>query len=376
MLYFYVKPLSKMKITHTEIYRFSIPTEPFVIATGTMHFAQNVLIRIYTDTGIYGVGECSAFPMIVGETQETCLAMAKDFAKILIDKDPLDIPERMNDLMGYAANNNTIKSAFDMALFDIAAKHAGLPLYQFLGGHKRTVETDMTIGIGSPENMAQYAIKYKEQGCRIIKIKLGKDVHDDIERVKQIRAAVGNDIKLRLDANQGWSFDDALFALGAMEPYNIEFCEQPMRTWYDDLLPELSLNSPIKIMADESCYNHHDARKLINSKSCEYLNIKFSKSGGILEAQKIHEVALQTGVKCMIGGMLESRIAISAKLHFALASPNVVFYDLDSCLIGHLIDPVTGGVTYNGFFVDIPDTPGLGADADSRFLLSCDKWIV
>ncbi|WP_316815557.1 dipeptide epimerase [Pedobacter nyackensis] len=365
-----------MKITHTEIYRFSIPMEPFMIATGTMHFAQNVLIRIYTDAGIYGVGECSAFPMIVGETQETCLAIAKDFAKILMGKNPLDIPERMNDLSNHVANNNTIKSAFDMALFDISSKNAGMPLYQFLGGQKKSVETDMTIGIDTVEKMVQSALNFKEQGCRIIKIKLGKDVHDDIERVKQIRQAVGNDITLRLDANQGWSFDDALLALGAMEVFNIEFCEQPMRTWYDDQLPELNLNSPIKIMADESCYSHHDARRLINSKSCEYINIKFAKSGGILEAQKIHEVALQTGVKCMIGGMLESRIAISAKLHFAFASPNVKFFDLDSCLLGHLIDPVVGGLNYNGYFVDIPDTPGIGADADPLFLLNCEKWFI
>lgn len=365
-----------MKITHTEIYRFSIPMEPFVIATGTMHFAQNVFIRIYTDIGIYGVGECSAFPMIVGETQETCLAIAKDFAKILIGKDPLDIPGRMAELSGYVANNNTIKSAFDLALFDISAKHAGLPLYRFLGGKKRQVETDMTIGIGTPEIMAKSALNFKEQGCKIIKVKLGKDVHDDIERIKQIREAVGEEIVLRLDANQGWSFDDALFALGAMEIFDIQFCEQPMRTWFDDQLPELSLNSPIKLMADESCYNHHDARKLINSKSCEYLNIKFAKSGGILEAQKIHEVALQTGVKCMIGGMLESRIAISAKLHFALASPNVIFFDLDSCLLGHLVDPVIGGLTYNGYFVDVPETPGIGADADPQFLLDCEKWLI
>src|ERR1041384_2120308 len=116
-----------MKITHTEIYRFSIPMEPFVIATGTMHFAQNVLIRIFTDSGIHGTGECSAFPMIVGETQETCIAMAKDFAKIWISKNPLEIPERMQDLLAYADHNATIKSAFDMALFDISAKHAGQP---------------------------------------------------------------------------------------------------------------------------------------------------------------------------------------------------------------------------------------------------------
>ena len=365
-----------MKITHTEIYRFSIPMEPFVIATGTMHFAQNVFIRIYTDAGIYGVGECSAFPMIVGETQETCIAMAKDFAKIWIGKDPLDIPERMKDLLGYADHNGTIKSAFDMALFDIAAKNAGLPLYQFLGGKKRTIETDMTIGIGTPEEMVLTALKYQKQGCNILKIKLGKNVHDDIERVAQIRKAVGDAISIRLDANQGWSFDDAIFALAALEKYNIEFCEQPMRTWFDDRLPELSLNSPIKIMADESCYIHHDARKLINSKACEYLNIKFAKSGGILEAQKIHEEALKTGVKCMIGSMLESRIALSANLHFALASPNVVFFDLDTCLLGHLVDPVVGGLTYEGYMLDVPDTIGIGADADEDFLESCEQWVI
>lgn len=364
-----------MKISHTEIYRFSIPMIPFVIATGTMDFAQNVLIRIHTDTGIYGVGECSAFPMIVGETQETCLAMAKVFAKILIGKDPLDIPERMNDLMGYA-HNGTIKSAFDMALFDISAKHAEQPLYQFLGGQNRIVETDMTIGIDTPEIMANTALKYQEQGCNILKIKLGKNIKDDIERVKQIRQAIGDNIKIRLDANQGWSFDDALFGLGKLAEYDIEFCEQPMRTWYDDQLPELNLNSPVKIMADESCYNHHDARRLINSKSCEYLNIKFSKSGGILEAQKIHEIALQIGTKCMIGSMLESRIATSANLHFALSSPNVVFFDLDTCLLGHLVDPAIGGVTYNGYLLEVPETPGIGADADPEFLKGCERFIV
>lgn len=365
-----------MKITHTEVYRFSIPMEPFVIATGTMHFAQNVLIRIYTDAGIHGVGECSAFPMIVGETQETCLAMAKDFAQILKGKNPLEIPERMQDLLAYADHNSTIKSAFDMALFDIAAKNAKLPLYQFLGGQKKTIETDMTIGIDTPEGMAQTALKYQKNGCRIIKIKLGKKVNDDIERVKQIRAAVGDEMILRLDANQGWSFDDALFALGELADQNIEFCEQPMRTWFDDKLPELNLNSPIKLMADESCYNHHDARKLINSQACEYINIKFSKSGGILEAQKIHEEALKHGVKCMIGSMLESRIALTANLHFALASPNVVFFDLDTCLLGHLVDPVVGGLTYDGYFLDVPETIGIGADADEKFLETCERWVI
>ena len=365
-----------MKITHTEIYRFSIPMEPFVIATGIMDYAQNVFIRVHTDMGYYGVGECSAFPMIVGETQETCLSMAREFAKIWKGKDPADIEARIQDLHNVAAHNSTCKSAFDIALYDLAAKSAGQPLYKFLGGQKRMVETDMTIGIGTASEMSDLASGYKKKGARILKIKLGKKPEDDLERIRMIRKTVGPDMILRIDANQGWDYDDALYCLNGMEDLNIEFCEQPMRTWYDDRLPELRKHSPIKIMADESCYNRHDARKLINSKSCDFINIKFSKSGGINEALKIHQVAADAGIPCMIGSMLESRIALTANLHFTYACGNIQFFDLDTCLLGHLIDPVKGGLTYQGYLLDLPDTPGIGADADEEFLKTCEKWVI
>jgi L-alanine-DL-glutamate epimerase-like enolase superfamily enzyme len=365
-----------MHITHTDIFRFSIRMEPFVIATGTMHFAQNVLVRIHTSEGFYGLGECSAFPMIVGETQETCLAMAKDFAGLIKGKDPLDIAARLQDIDSYAAHNSTIKSAFDMALYDIASKAANQPLYRYLGGEKRTVETDMTIGIDTPGNMAAAALKFEQQGATVLKIKLGKKVNVDVERIVEIRKTISAATKLRIDANQGWSYEAALYALQALEEHNIEFCEQPMRTWYDDLLPELCAKSPITIMADESCYNHHDARRLINSGSCNAINIKFAKSGGIAEAQRIHEVAIQAGVPCMIGSMLESRLALTANLHFAYASPNIKYFDLDTCLLGQLEDPIVGGVTYKGFFLDVPDRPGIGADVDSAFLENCDRWTI
>src|SRR4051812_5742532 len=140
-----------MKITHTDIYRYSIPMKPFAIATGTMHYAQNVFIRVFTDEGNMGAGECSAFPYITGETQETCLAMARDFALLWKGKHPLDITGRLQELDAFAAGSSTIKSAFDMALYDISAKASNVPLYQFLGGTKRIVETDITIGIGPVE---------------------------------------------------------------------------------------------------------------------------------------------------------------------------------------------------------------------------------
>jgi L-alanine-DL-glutamate epimerase-like enolase superfamily enzyme len=369
-------PLQPVKITHTEIYRFSIPMEPFTIATGTMDHAQNVFIRVHTDAGFYGVGECSAFPMIVGETQDTCLVMAREFAKLWQGQDALDIEARLQQLHAFTAGNSTIKSAFDSALYDIAAKNAGLPLYQYLGGSKRRVETDITIGIAAPEGMAHTAIALKRSGAAVLKVKLGKDAKTDVERIKHIRNVVGNNIKIRVDANQGWDFDDAVFALQAIGGYDIEFCEQPMRTWYDDRLPELMKLSPVKIMADESVFNHHDARKQINSHSCDYINIKFSKSGGIFEAKKIHDIAAENGISCMMGGMLESRIALSAKLHFVYASPNIKFYDMDTCMLGHLTDPCIGGATYDGYYLNINNISGIGADADEAFLAGCEKFVI
>jgi L-alanine-DL-glutamate epimerase-like enolase superfamily enzyme len=357
-----------MTILHTDIYKFSIPMHPFTIATGTMHFAQNIFIRVHTDAGIYGVGECSAFPMIVGETQATCFEMAKDFATLWKNKNAAAIEERLQELHSFTAFNATIKSAFDMALYDLAAKAAGQPLYRWLGGHKKELETDLTIGIDTPEAMAAKAIDFVKRGVRIIKIKLGKQAKEDVERVRQIREAVGGGIGLRIDANQGWSYEDALFALTAMGAFNIEFCEQPMRFWDDDKLPALVKQSPIKIMADESVFNHHDAKRIIAAGACDYVNIKFAKSGGIFEAQKIHAVCKPHNIPCMMGGMLESRVALTAFAHFALSHDNMVFYDMDTCMLGHKTDPVTGGVQYNRFFLEVPETPGIGADASEDFL--------
>ena len=365
-----------MHIRHTDIYKFSIPMHPFTIATGTMNYAQNTLIRIHTDAGYYGVGECSAFPMIVGETQATCFEMARDFAACWKGKEALDIERRMQDLHDLTAFNATIKSAFDMALHDLAAKAAGEPLYRYLGGKKKALETDLTIGIDTPEKMAQTATKFIADGVRIIKIKLGKNGREDVERVRRIRAAVGPAIILRIDANQGWDFETARQTLQAMGPLDIQFCEQPMRYWNDHHLPELRQLSPVKIMADESVFNHHDAIRLIAADACDYINIKLAKSGGILEAARINAACERNGVPCMMGGMLESRVALTAFAHFALAHDNIEFYDMDTCLLGHTKDPVTGGVQYKGYFLEIPDTPGLGADADNAFLRQCETITV
>ena len=349
---------------------------PFTIATGTMHYAQNILIKVVTDEGIIGYGECSAFPMIVGETQQSCYLLAKDFASYWKGKNPLAITERLNELDLIIAGNYTAKSAFDMALYDIAAKAANQPLYAFLGGSQKPIESDLTIGIDSPQKMAAQAIDFVAKGVRIIKVKLGKHPIEDVERIKAIRTAIGDEIILRIDANQGWAKEEALKVLEGLAPYQIEFCEQPMRKYYDDYLPALCAASPIAIMADESVFTHHDARRLITEKACHSINIKFSKSGGIQEAIKIHDIAKANNIPCMMGGMLESRLALSAKIHFAMAMDNIKYYDMDTCLLGHLEDPIIGGVQFNGMHLTISDTPGIGAEVDPAYLAKLDHFTV
>lgn len=362
-----------MQITSINIYKYSIPMVPFTIATGTMHYAQNLLIQVQTNEGITGTGECSAFPMIVGETQATCFEMAKEFADIWKNKDPLDINTRMKELDLFTAGNYTAKSAFDLALHDIASQNAGQPLYAYLGGSRKPIISDLTIGIDSPEAMAKQAVSFVENGVATIKVKLGKNAVDDIERIRAIRNAIGYTTALRIDANQGWTYDDAATALTALGTYQIEFCEQPMRTYNDELLPELCKISPIKLMADESVYTHHDAERIIRNKACHYINIKFAKSGGIAEASRINEVAEKNNIPCMMGGMLESRLALTAKVHFAMSRKNIVFYDLDTCLLGHKVDPVIQGVQYKGLELILSDQPGIGATVDPDFLSSLES---
>ena len=129
-------------------------------------------------------------------------------------------------------------------------------------------------------------------------------------------------------------------------------------------------------MADESAFDHYDAIRLIEADACTYVNIKFAKSGGILEAQKINSACEERNIPCMMGGMLESRVALTAFAHFATAFDNIQFYDMDTCMLGHKVDPAIGGINYNGFFIELTNAIGIGADVDEGFLQQLEKIII
>jgi len=264
------------------------------------------------------------------------------------------------DLVIYG--NRSIKSAFDIALHDIAAQSAGLPLYAFLGGkNSKPLITDYTVSFGRVENMVEEAISIVEQGYPAIKIKVGGTLEDDLLRIGKIRKAVNASIPLRLDANQGWSVETAIGVLSTLDGMNIDFCEEPIARWDFMNLPKVRKASKVPIMADESCSDHHDLDRLIVLDACDYINIKLGKSGGLFNAMKMIRLAEEHGMKVQVGGFVESRLGFTASAHLALASECVTWCDFDTPLMLEE-DPIEGGIVYGfGGRVTIPEGLGLGA---------------
>jgi L-alanine-DL-glutamate epimerase-like enolase superfamily enzyme len=369
---------SSLIIDRVELYRLSIPlVEPFITSLGKEEYAENVLVKIFTKEGVVGFGECSPYLPINGESQDTCFIVGQYFGKVLKGKNALDIEGCIQAMDKLIYANTSIKSAFDIALYDIASQHAGLPLYQFIGGkNDKTIVTDYTVSIGDPQKMAADAVKIKQQGYPAIKVKLGKDGRVDVERIRSIREAVGDEIPLRIDANQGWNLEEAIETLQALGRFDIQHCEEPIPRWQFMHLPQVKKASPIPIMADESCGDDHDAERLIYINACDYFNIKLGKSGGIYKALRMARMAEKADIHMQVGAMLESRLAMSAFAHYALCSPMIVHYDFDTALM-FVEDPVTGGIRYekNGV-IKVPEVPGLGAIIDESWLRKMEKVIV
>lgn len=367
--------MKKTIISEVEIIKLNIPyKEPFVISLGVIPNATNVIVKITTNTGLTGIGECAPFVFIVGETQETVYELAKKIGKLLKGRDPFAIEDRLAEIDRAMKGNPTMKSMFDMALYDLLAKQANLPLYKLLGGsNSREIYTDMTISIGSPEKMAKDAMEFKKAGFPAIKLKLGTTTEEDLARVKAIREAVGMDYPIRIDANQGWDPVTAITTLTELSKYNIEHCEEPIPYWNNKELARVRAASPISIMADESVFNHHDAFRLASMGACDYFNIKFSKSGGIHNSLKIIAVAESAGIKCQVGCMSESRYALTALMHIVAAKNTIVHYDIDSSLMLSE-DPVVGGIEYKGSGKwELNDTPGIGANFNEDYLKDMER---
>ena len=363
-----------MKITRCDAWPYKLELEePFTIAYSSIDHTVNVFLRIETDRGIIGCGVGAHDEEVTGENGETILAALNDIAiPFLKGRDPVYIPRIITELeqelrrgtsaRAGQAGQPTALAAVDMALYDIAAKQAGLPLYKYLGAYRDSIATSVTIGIQSPENTIAKALAWQKRGFISLKLKGGRNVDEDIERCCKVREAVGPDIELRFDANQGFSREEAVRFIRGVATAGISVLEQPI-----DKLDLAGLGvigesaAPLKVMADEAVLSPADAAAIERAGGADAYNIKLAKSGGLYRAAEIDAVARAAGAPTMVGCMDEAGLGVAAGLHFALSRPNVAYADLD----GHLEftnDPTAEAVRIENGIVYPLDTPGIGME--------------
>ncbi|MFA7573452.1 MAG: dipeptide epimerase [Lutispora sp.] len=354
-----------MQITDLKFEKIRIKLKkPFVVALGTIEYCETVIVKITTDEGYYGYGEGAPFSPVTGESLDTVLLALQSFKGLIIGQDPLAI-ERIHYIMDRAIIGNTAaKAAVDIALYDIKGKVMNAPLYKVLGGFDNKVQTDMTIGIASPKEMAEAAKEKVAEGFRILKIKAGIAPENDIEAIKLIREAVGNSIRLRMDANQGWGVNDAVRTSKALEQYGVEAIEQSLPYWNIDGAALIRKKTNIKVMLDETIHNPNDALKAVTKEAADILNIKLMKSSGLYNAIKINAIAEAAGINCMLGCMLETRVAITAAASLVAAKRNITEADLDSFMYCQESEVIKGGFTLEGDIITLSDKPGLGIDVN------------
>jgi L-alanine-DL-glutamate epimerase-like enolase superfamily enzyme len=355
------------RIAEVELFPYVLESKQVIrIALGQVA-AQGVLVRLRTGAGLAGWGEASPYGPITGETQASCLAVGKQLAQVVRGRDVFDLARLVADMDAVTVGNPSIKAAIEMALWDLCGKLTHQPVCRLLGRYRDSFETDRTAYLDEPQAMAEKAKEIVGEGYKVVKVKVGQAPELDLARLRAIRAAVGEKVRIRIDANQGWTRDAALKALRSLEEFDIEFCEQPVACSDWEGLRQVSEHSPIPIMADESVHGPSDAIQCVRRAAANLINIKLMKAGGILQAMRIADIADAANMECMVGSMTETRVALTAAAHVAMAQKCVVYADLDT-FTEHKIDPVIGGMQVKDGLVTLPETPGLGLDADADFL--------
>lgn len=323
--------MAKVRLERAEVFLFRFTLEkPFRIALGTTTEKTEVILALQDNHGRVGWGEASPSAVILGCTPDSVLAALDHLIPLVLGEDPRRVAhlvDRMDQvLLGQAA----AKAAVDLALHDLVGQIYGEPVWRFLGGSiAEPVETDFTVGMDEPARMAAEAKALKEAGFRAIKVKVGEDPKADVERVRAVREAIGEGTRMWIDANQGWTRAQAVWALTRMAAYGVEFVEQPVPAEDLEGMAWVRGRSPIPVMADESVHSPQDALRAIRLGACDYVNIKLMKAGGLLRAKEIATICKNAGVQNMIGGMVESNLSATAAVHFAMSTANVVFRDLD-----------------------------------------------
>jgi len=335
---------------------------PFKTSLRTVTHLEDLVVMIHTDNGLVGYGEGAATAVITGETLISMRGAIEHIKPLLLNREIEDFNQLLSLIEQSMIHNTTIKSALEMALYDLRAQNLKLPLYQLLGGSKTTFSTDITISLNPIDTMIEDCQKAIVLGYTILKIKVGENLLKDYERIVTIAKTFPN-ITLRIDANQAWSPKESVNLLNKIENQNIimELIEQPVKANDFRGMKYIKERTVTPLLADESVFSAKQAIELLEMDACDFINIKLAKCGGISSALKIADIAQLYSVKCMIGCMLEGPISVASAVHVASAREHTItMLDLDGASL-LASNPVKCGTFFNENQIKLDSTAyGLG----------------
>jgi len=363
-----------MQISKVEVIPFGVPIRNFADAYTGFSVSNAVLVKIYTDTGHIGYGEACAWePEFYGETIESVSSTIKKYITPKITgEDPRNINKILSIIDANLAKITCAKEGIDLALHDLVGKILDVPVYTLLGGKFRDmIPVASEIGIDTPENMVKNAQDVLDMGIKVIKIKGSSDHALDVERITEVRHAVGPDVELRLDPNAAWDVNSTIKTMKLLENCNLQLLEQPVPAWDLKGMSHIRNNIGIPLMADESIWTPQDAIKISDYGAADLINIKIAKSCGLHLGKKIENVAESLGIPCIAGTEIEPGFSLIAKLHLAasmkihpVASEFTELHLLKKNILKHKIEIIDG-------CVKVPDKPGFGVELDEEILNEC-----
>lgn len=346
---------------------------PHKMSFTTLEAVNFVFVRLETEEGVVGWGEaaCLGGPTWSEESAESVAATIERYVAPWLKGEEAHRIEAIRQEMARRVQGNPFaRAAVEMALWDASGRALGVPVHRLIGGRVRDrVPLSWSLAVADLDAEIAEAREKVALGHRIFKVKTAAgSVARDVERVRRIREAVGPEVSLRIDANQGWDRPTALRAIRALEPHGLDFAEQPLPRWDLQGMADLGRQVGVPLMADESCASPHDALAIARLGGVSILGLKLTKSAGILGSMAIARIAEAAGLGCYMGCMIETSLGTAAYLQVALAAAPVTW----GCeLFGPLLlrgDVVREPVRYRDGCIVALDGPGLGVDVDEHAL--------
>jgi L-alanine-DL-glutamate epimerase-like enolase superfamily enzyme len=283
----------------------------------------HVIVEVGSATGPVGLGEASPLPDFTGETASTILQVLREvYLDALVGRDPTQLASIAADLEALLPGNPSARAAIDLALHDLAGRLLDVPTSALLGGARRpSVHLARAVGIGPTNEVVALAERHVAAGFRTLKLKVGRDPRQDVERVRAVRGAVGPDVRVRIDANQGYDAATAIWVLRRLEDCRLDYIEQPLARWDHAGMAHVRRATGMRLLADEALHTPQDALALIRAEAADLFALKFIKTAGLVRARQIAAIGEAAGIDCVVISTFETQIGAAAGLHLALSLP-------------------------------------------------------